>query len=198
MGTAVSSRLASSLFGKTRRALLALFLGDPNRSLYLREAVREAGVSLSAGQREIIRLSKAGVLVAERRGHQSHYRANHDCPIFAELQALFAKTAGLADVVQEALEPLRPTIRLAFVYGSQAAGTSAASSDVDLLVVGNPDELALHKAIARAENTLHRPVNYTLMSYREFCGRRKEAGGFIARVMEGDRIDVMGGADEPG
>ena len=41
----------------------------------------------------------------------------------------------MADVLREALEPMAPQIRVAFVYGSIAKGTNTASSDVDVLVI---------------------------------------------------------------
>jgi len=44
--------------------------------------------------------------------------------------------------------PLQDGISQAVVYGSHAAGTATAASDVDLLVVGDLDEMTLHKAIA--------------------------------------------------
>jgi predicted nucleotidyltransferase len=82
------------------------------------------------------------------------------------------------------------------VYGSHAAGTATVASDVDLLVVGNLDEMALHKAIGRAEARLHRTVNYTLLTRREFARRRRERGGFIARILAGPTIPLLGSRDE--
>jgi predicted nucleotidyltransferase len=96
----------------------------------------------------------------------------------------------------EALAPLAGRIEAAFVYGSQASGKVAASSDVDLAVVGDVDEMALHKAVGRAERHLGRPVNYTLLSRREFQRRKKEKGGFLTRILHGPKIEVLGSLDE--
>jgi hypothetical protein len=76
-----------------------------------------------------------------------------------------------------------------------AGGEATASSDVDLLVLGDIDEMALHGAISQAENRLGRPVNYTLISQLEFDKRRSQKGGFLDRVLSGPKIMIMGSID---
>jgi predicted nucleotidyltransferase len=46
---------------------------------------------------------------------------------------------GLAEPLRQALAPLAPRIRAAFVYGSVAKRQDTASSDIDLMIVS--DEL---------------------------------------------------------
>ena len=57
-------------------------------------------------------------------------------PSFVELKSILAKTSGIRDILHEALASLKDRIKLAFVYGSIARGEEKASSDVDLMVVG--------------------------------------------------------------
>jgi predicted nucleotidyltransferase len=191
-----SENLASALFGKTRRALLALFYAHPDESFYLRKVARAIAAGQGSVQRELRRLSEAGIIVRVVQGRQVYYQANRLCPIFAELHGLMVKTAGLADVLRAVLSPMKKEIDLAFVFGSQATGTATAASDVDLLVVGDPDELRLHRAISRAEKQLGRTVNYTLLSRREFGRRGNERGGFLRRILSGAKIPIVGVADE--
>ncbi|MBI1865655.1 MAG: nucleotidyltransferase domain-containing protein [Nitrospirae bacterium] len=142
-------------------------------------------------QRELGRLAEAGIINRSARDRVVEYRANRKCPIFAELEGLIRKTAGLAGVLREALGPLSREIDLAFVYGSHAAGTAGAASDVDVLIVGEADELAIHRALVKAELRLSRPVNYVLFSRKELQNRRKEKGGFLARVLSGPKIPIV-------
>ena len=196
MGTHIpSGDVAAGLFGRTRRAVLALLFARPDEAFYLRQVAREVRAGHGAVQRELQRLARAGILLRETQGRQTHYRANRACPIFPELHGLVLKTAGLADVLREALLPLRDAITAACVFGSQAAGTATSTSDVDLLVVGDVDEMALHKAIAQAEGRLGRTVNYTLLSPREYARRRRQRGGFVARVLAGRTIPLLGTLD---
>jgi predicted nucleotidyltransferase len=172
-----------------------LLYGRPDEAFYLRQVTREVRTGQGAVQRELQRLADAGILTREARGREIYYRANRACPIFPELHGLVLKTAGLADVLRAALRPFRERITLACVYGSQAAGTATAASDVDLLVVGELDEISLHKAIGQAETRLGRTVNYTLLTPREFARRRRERGGFIARALAGPTIALLGSTD---
>lgn len=192
MGAISDDWLSVALFGRTQRAVLGCLFGQPDRSFYLREIVRAAGVGQGGVQRELRRLADAEILTETRIGNQVHYQANRDCPIFSELHGLMLKTAGLADVLREALAPLSSDIALAFVYGSQARGDVGAASDVDVFVVGDLDEMALHRALSTAEEKLGRDVNYTLLSRSEFARRRKEKTGFVERVLDGEKIALVG------
>jgi len=137
MSTALtSSSLAAALFGQTRRAILALLYGHPDEAYYLRQLARLGGLGLGVVQREVKRLSEAGILRRTVRGHQVYYQANPDCPVFAELKGLMVKTAGAVDVLREALAPLAGRIKGAFIYGSVARLQQRNGSDVDLMVVG--------------------------------------------------------------
>lgn len=196
MGAISQEKLSAALFGKARRAVLGLLFGRPDESFYLRQVVRLAGAGQGAVQRELARLSEADVITKRRRGRQVYYRVNRKCPIYAELKGLMTKTAGLADVLRESLAPLADRIELAFIYGSQASDTAGAASDADLLIVGDVEELAIHRALAVAEERLARSVNYSLLDRREFERRRKETGGFLARVLSGDKIFIVGSPDD--
>jgi len=147
-------------------------------------------------RRELAGLTDVGIVLQIKDGNRTYYQANRGCPLFRELSGLMRKTAGLGDVLREALAPLKARITFAFIYGSQASGEATAASDVDLLVVGDVDEMALHGAISNAEQELARPVNYTLLSRKEFAKRRKEKGGFLARALKGKKISLLGDADE--
>jgi DNA-binding transcriptional ArsR family regulator len=188
--------LASALVGKTRRAVLALLYAHPDESFFLRQVARATGSGQGSVQRELRRLLEAGIIERSGHGRQVYYQANRQCPVFAELQGLMTKTVGLADVLRSALSPVAGKVDVAFVYGSHASGKATGSSDVDLLVVGDVDEMALHKAVGRAEGQLGRSVNYTLLSRHEFARRRKAKGGFLARVLGGPKVPILGSPDE--
>lgn len=192
MGTIENEYLSSTLFGKARRVLLALFFSRTDESFYLRQIVRMTGVGHGAVQRELKKLTDAGIITKFKLGRMVHYKVNRECPVFDELRRLMTKTAGLADVLRKALTSLADQIDIAFIYGSQANFTAGATSDVDLLIVGGVEELALHRAVAEAEGYLDRPINYTLLTRQEFERRRKETDGFLSRVLSGETIFIVG------
>ena len=57
------------------------------------------------------------------------------------------------------------------------------------------EEVALHKAVAEAETQLARTVNYTLLTPRESARRRRERGSFVARILAGPLIPLLGAPD---
>ncbi len=189
----LNENLSGALFGKTRRAVLALLFSNPEESFYLRQIVRMTGAGQGSVQRELKTLLKAGIIARSEKGRQVYFQVNRDCPIFIELKGLIIKTAGMVEVLRSALSPAEDRVNLAFIYGSQARGDAKAASDIDLFIVGNLDELELHRLISQAEGQLNRPINYTFLTTQEFIRRQKEKGGFLSRVLAGERIAVMGG-----
>ena len=77
----------------------------------------------------------ADILRWRRDGNRVYFRANPDCPFLPELQGLLVKTAGMVDVLREALTPFTTRIHWAFIYGSVARAESA-TSDVHLIILG--------------------------------------------------------------
>lgn len=88
--------LSATLFGKTRRAVLALLYSHVDESFYLRQIVRAAGVGMGAVQRELKRLSDSGIIIKSLQGQQVYYTANPECPIYDELKSLVMKTGNFS------------------------------------------------------------------------------------------------------
>lgn len=184
--------LSMALFAKTKRALLSLFYSNPEESFYLRQISRLTAAGQGSVQRELKKLTEAGIIERLEQGRQVYFKAKHNCPIFNELKGLIVKTAGLAEVLRSALSPVSDKVDLAFVFGSQARGKAKAASDIDLLIVGNVDELELHRFISQAERQLNRPINYTFLTAQEYKKRKKEKGGFLSRILAGEKIFIIG------
>jgi predicted nucleotidyltransferase len=112
------------------------------------------------------------------------------------MRGLLLKTAGLADLLADALKPVATKLELALVYGSMASGQDRTESDVDLMVIGTvaPADLAL--PLRRAREALGREINPTMYSPAEFRRKRAEKDPFLTRVLAGPRLLVMGHEDE--
>lgn len=185
--------VADALFTATQQRVLGLLFGSPDRSFFAREVISRTGAGAGATQRELKRLTEAGLLTVARVGNQTRYQANEASPVFRELRDLVVKTVGLVDPIRRALQPLRRKIDLALVYGSVARGEETASSDVDLLIVS--DDLTLEEVfrkLAPAEKTLGRTINPALFGSDEFDRRRGEKGSFVEKVMGGKTLVLIG------
>jgi predicted nucleotidyltransferase len=191
MGTA-SRVLSQILFGRSRRSILALLYGHSDERLYLREIARRAGTGIGATQRELEQLTEAGLIHRVRHGHRVYYQANRKNPIFAELKSILAKTSGIRDILLEGLTPLENRIKLAFVYGSIARGEETASSDVDLMVVGDVSFSDVVSALGQMEAKLGREVNPTVYSSSEFREKLAAKNHFLLTIAKEKRLFVIG------
>jgi predicted nucleotidyltransferase len=197
MGTRDSTgQLGAALFGKSKRALLALFYVQPERSFYLRQVMRTLGIGQGAVQRELARLVDAGLLVRTQVGSQVHYQANPASPVFAELKSLMLKSSGVADVLREALAGLSERITVAFVYGSLAMGTGKASSDVDIMVIGDVSFGDVVSALQPAQKTIGREVNPSVYSKQEYRAKLQAKHHFLTSVIDTPKVFIVGGEHE--
>jgi uncharacterized protein len=187
---------ASVLFGKTRRRVLGWLLGHPDEAFYLRQIVRHTGSAQGAVQRELDTLTKAGLLLRRVQGRQVYFQANRESPVFPELRGLFLKTAGLADVLREALAPLSNEIELALIFGSAARGDLRRGSDIDLLVVGDASFTAVANLLSEAQERLGRDVNPTVYLREEFKRKIRNRHHFLERILGQSHLFLIGGMDE--
>lgn len=184
------------MFGKTRRAVLALLFTHPTERFYLRQIVRLTSEGLGPIQRELKALTQAGIVTRRKEGRQVYFQASNSSPIFPELKSLIIKTAGIADVLREAIEPLAHRIEFAFVYGSFAAGEERETSDVDVMVIGDVGTRGLVSAFRTAQRTLGREINPSVYPLNEFRDKLKSGHSFLKRVTVGPVIMLHG--DENG
>ena len=193
----VISGLSSALFGETRQAVLGLLFGHPDERFYQNQIITALGLGSGAVQRELSRLTEAGILTRAVEGHQKYYQANKDCPIFEELRGLTRKTVGTPTIISEALSLIASKIKLAFIYGSVAKGSENKESDIDLMVVS--DEIAvlqLSKALTKAQTELRREINPTLYSVEEFSSKIAAKHHFLTSVIRQPKVFLIGDEGE--
>jgi len=191
-----NSSLTKTLFGETRRAVLAILYGHPDQSFYLRQIVRMVGAGQGGVQRELKVLADSGIIERSRVGNQVFFQANPRCPIFNELRGLIIKTTGLADVLRNMLKPLERRIHTAFIYGSFAGGRDTKASDVDVMVIGDVTFGEVIQALQTAQETLGREINSTVYPKHEFIKKASDKGNFIGRVLSGKKIFLIGDENE--
>lgn len=193
-----SPKTLDALLPKTRQGILAAMLVRPEKAWYVSELARRMGVPASSLQRELQALSEAGILKTYRQGHMVYYQANRDSPVFPDLRGLLLKTAGLADVLAQALKPLAAKLVTAFVYGSIAAGSEQSDSDVDLMLVGDVSPTELAVPLRRARELLGREINPTVYTQAEFDRKRAANDPFLMQVLDKPRLFVIGNNHELG
>ena len=196
MGT-ITASLGTVLFGATRQAVLRLLFGHTDKRFYLRQIIRALRLGSGAVQRELEQLVACGILARTVEGRQTYFQANRDCPVFEELRGLVRKTFGVAEALQTSLAGLAAHVQLAFIYGSVAAGNETADSDVDVMVVG--EQVSLDEVVGafdEAQRDLGKEVNPSVYRTEEFCRKLAQGQHFLARVVSGPKIFLIGDENE--
>lgn len=180
---------------KARQAIFRLYFTNPEKSFYLRELERKLGIPVSMLRKELIALEKEGIFSSSRQGNLLYYSLNKEYPLYNEIKAIIFKTIGIQGTLSRALLPLKD-IEVALIYGSYAKSSSNAKSDVDLFIIGNPNEDILVEKINNLEKNLKREINYNIYSRADFEKKKKKKDSFIEDVLKNKKIFLMGGEND--
>ena len=187
--------IASALYTDSQSRVFRWVFGQPDRGFHLSELRRLTGLGSASLQRELNRLAEAGLVRTERVGNLRRFQANEKSPVYAEIVGLTRKTLGIEPMLREALQPLVPDLKTAWIYGSVAKETETAKSDIDVMLVGEKLTLAkVLKSLLPLEPQLGRKVNPTLYTPTEFKRRRAERDSFVNRVLAQPILPVIGDA----
>jgi hypothetical protein len=155
LGAKVGSRksrrnsLADALFTKTQQRVLRVLFGQPERSFYASELIREAGTGSGAAQRELAKLEESGLIVSRRIGHQKHYEANAasdiDLMIISDSLTYGEVFGALERVTRAVGRKVNPTVYTAAEFLKRAQTENAFVTRVleqpKLWVIGSDDDL---------------------------------------------------------
>jgi predicted nucleotidyltransferase len=151
MSTLVDGSIASALFGKTRRNLLAIFFSNTGEELYLRQIVKLTSSGRGAVQRELENLLEAGIITRRKQSRLTLYAANKHSPVYPELKSLISKTCN--QVSSEKIKNMsipKDTIarfchlhyiRRLSLFGSILGDDFGPESDIDVLVEFEPNHV---------------------------------------------------------
>jgi DNA-binding transcriptional ArsR family regulator len=177
------------------RLLAELFLSAADE-LNLNELAQRAGLAYGTVHREVRRLLDAGLLSERRVGQARFVRPNPGSPLTQPVRDLLLVSAGPVPLLAAELGDIAG-VETAFLYGSFAArlrgehGTSP--NDIDLMVVGTPDPMAVYDACRRVGDQVGREINPTIMTPEELG----ERSGFLAQVRDSPTVPVIGNLPWP-
>lgn len=193
----INSNISSVLFSKTQQHVLGLLYGQPEIDFHTNEVIRQTHSGTGAVQRELLRLTSAGILTVKQIGNQKRYQANQASPLFTELQSIVLKTFGLADIIKEAISPLSTKITLAFIYGSIAKQQDTVHSDIDLMFIGEDITYAdVFHYLSPVEIQLSRKINPTFYSSKEWIRKKTTKNHFVEQLLQQPKIFLIGTENE--
>lgn len=176
---------------KTRVKILTLFMINPDKEMFVRQITRATDENINSVRRELSNLEEIGLLMSKKKGNLKYYNIKKDFPIYKELKNMILKTEGVAKVINDNLNQTGD-IKTAFIYGSSASGEANLMSDIDIFLVGDPDEDQLLKEILKLEKTSSRKINYVLFNENEFEHRIQEEDHFVLNVLQKPKIMIIG------
>lgn len=180
------------LFSGVRQGVLTATMTRPEKWWYLSELADFLHTRPSSLQRELAALVQSGILEQRRDGRRTYFKAETRSPIFRDLRSIFEKTVGLIPTLRIALRPFENKVACAFVYGSVARREERATSDVDLMVIGNVGLAELAPSLRKAEKRLGREINVTNCSVDEFRKKVAQRDHFLTTVLKGGLQFVKG------
>ena len=179
-----------SLRSELRRKLLTFFYVNRSARVYVRQLAGELQVDSTNLSRELARLEREGLLHSEVEGRQRYYCLNRKYTYLKPLYAMLQGSIGVQPALKRAVDAV-PGIESAWLYGSFAKNEADASSDIDLLIVGLPDQSQLASKIRATEKILRKEINYTILTSQELEGRLAIGDAFIRDIWNGKRIEVV-------
>jgi predicted nucleotidyltransferase len=153
------------------------------------------GYSAGSIRRELLRFQKDDLFNTQRVGNLLYYSLNTKHPLYKELKSIVSKTVGVEGSLKKTLSSVKD-IKIAFIYGSFATRREKAASDIDLMIIGEPDTSLLNEKIAELERRLKREINPTVYSLKEYKAKKKAKSGFILELLKNPKIMLIGKEDD--
>lgn len=182
-------------FTKNQTLILELFFKDPKKDYYFRQIGVLLNKEPGVFQKDIEKLVKSGLVLSEYKANSRFFKLNKDYPLYEELKSIYFKTLGAEGKLKEIFNGVN-NVTVVFIFGSFAKKEEDSFSDIDLMIIGNPNEDDFFAKISNLEKKIGREVNYHIFSEEDLLKNIKEKGSFILSVLQGKKIFIIGNANE--
>lgn len=176
---------------RLRQKILLYFFTNPEANLYLREIALILKEDPGNISKEFARLEKEGIFISSTRGNQKYFFLNKKYSLYKELSSIIFKTLGIEGSLKGIIKDIDGVV-FSFIYGSFAANKENSTSDIDILIVGTPDEDRVMEKIENLEKKLNREINYNIYPEEEFKERVRKKDSFIMNILKRPKIILKG------
>jgi DNA-binding transcriptional ArsR family regulator len=151
---------------------------------------RRTGLAVATVRQELQKLLRMQLVEAQRSGNRLYYRANKAHPLYTDIRNIVLKTSGMVDILRDALD--KKDVKIAFVFGSVASNQEGATSDVDLMLIGDVGLRTLSGWLSGISEQIAREINPHVIKRAEFRKRKQSRDHFITRVLESKKLFIKG------
>lgn len=180
---------------KNQILILGLFFRDPEKDYYFRQIAVLLGKEPGVFQRDIEKLVKSGILLSEFKANSRFFKLNREHSLYNEFKNIFFKTLGGEGKLKEIFKDVK-NVKIAFIFGSYARKKEDSFSDIDFMIIGNPNEDDFFGKISDLESKLSREINYRIFSEKDWQKRIKEKDSFILSILKNPKIFIIGSENE--
>lgn len=178
-----------SLKSKITRDVLSYFILHDTEELYVNDMARRFGIPSGNLTVKLLELEKEGILKSRWQGQQRYYGLNKQFALLKEYSQIIKKTIGFEETLRHALASIKG-VEVAYIYGSYAKNKMVASSDIDLLIVGDFKSLEFNQVIADVQRRVDREINTVQLSVKEFKDK-KITDPFLKRILSDKPIKII-------
>jgi hypothetical protein len=207
------------LFGsKTRVKLLRLFYANPNRSFYVREITRKIDEQINSVRRELSNLLSIGIITSDANNNRLYYEVNQKYDYYAPLAMIFgglksvpvtpkkATTASASTKTDEKPKTATVGAEHPMAKGIRATGrvdlalltgqfTRDEISGVDLVIVGDINQVKLDRFVEELEKAENKELRYTSMPLETYQYRLQINDRFISNLLGAKKQVIINNQD---
>ena len=191
----IRSTFLPDFTNETLLNVLLFFLLHPDEEAYLARIVRLTNKGLIQVQRIIKRLLDSGLIYALKHEKKTYYKADTTHLAFNDLKNLALQAKVWSSTFKKEIKRFQEKVDFGFIFGSVAKGTHAASSDLDIMLIG---DLSLHEVRAfmgHLSRELFREVNIVIYTPHELQEALERKNSFVTEVFESSKIWLFGNKD---
>lgn len=175
--------------------ILRLFFVNEVKNFYLTEIAKKLHKKTGEVQRHLNQLVAEGVLQDDYRGKMRFFYLNKEYSFYRELKNIMEKKFGLKNKLTDFMVSLRG-VKAAFIFGSFASSKETNLSDLDLMIVGNPNQDKLIDGIKKIEDMFGREINYHVYKEKEIEDGLKKHNKFLLEIFSSPIIILTGYINE--
>jgi predicted nucleotidyltransferase len=176
--------------------LLAFLMGTPGQEFHTRDLVRRIGGTERPVHLALESLEKQGYVRSRRVGNLRLWAADTTHPLYGVMRDILARTVGLSAQIGDALRT-EPGVKAAFIFGSHAANTEDAGSDVDVFVLTAPGRSSsIDSTLDELSRRLSRTVNPIIWTEQDLESAMKNELPILSALKRGPRVWLVGDEGE--
>jgi DNA-binding transcriptional ArsR family regulator len=183
--------LETYITSKIRREILANFLLTPKASFHIRDLGRIVGTEINAVRRELLRLSKAGLLHKRHSGNRLYYEVSRDYPFLNSLTKLLSCDYGFGGRLVQNKAALGE-VRFALVSFEFLRGRVSRRNQIDLLLIGRVNIPFLEDLVRQEQIKREQEINYTILTEEEFSFQKSKRDPLLIGALSQARVILWG------